>query len=69
MNARGVEEGFEQLGKPLPIEAKHLATALTALDIGLAVQRLVDPDEVPLELYPRLYDLLFGPLLTPEDPT
>ena len=43
--------------------AKHLATALTALDIGLAIQNLVDPEEVPLSLYPRLYDLLFGPLV------
>jgi AcrR family transcriptional regulator len=63
LNARGLEEGHAELGEPLPIEAKHLATAITALDIGLAVQHLVDPDEVPLELYPRLYALLFGPLL------
>jgi hypothetical protein len=36
---------------------------MTALDIGLAVQNLVDPDEVPLDLYPQLYALLFGPLI------
>jgi AcrR family transcriptional regulator len=47
---------------PLPMDAKHVATAMIALDIGLAVQHLVDPDEVPLDLYPRLYELLFGPL-------
>ena len=54
------------MGQRPPIESKHLATALTTLDIGLAIQNLVDPEEVPLDLYPKLYDLLFGPLL-PED--
>jgi AcrR family transcriptional regulator len=62
MNAHALGDAFERLGRDPPIEPKHLATALTALDIGLAVQRLVDPQEVPLELYPALYELLFGPL-------
>ena len=47
-------------GQELPISAEHLATAQIALDIGLAVQHLVDPEAVPLELYPQLYLLLFG---------
>jgi AcrR family transcriptional regulator len=42
--------------------AKAIATALIALDIGLAIQHFVDPDDVPLDLYPELYVLLFGPL-------
>lgn len=42
--------------------AKAIATALIALDIGLAIQHFVDPDEAPLDLYPELYVLLFGPL-------
>jgi hypothetical protein len=62
MNAAALDDASKDTGKPLPIEPKHLATAMTALDIGLAIQRLVDPDEVPLELYPRLYELLFAPL-------
>ena len=62
MNAAGFDETSKDTGRPLPIEPKHLATSMIALDIGLAVQRLVDPDEVPLELYPRLYELLFAPL-------
>ena len=41
--------------------AKAIATALIALDIGLAIQHFVDPDDVPLDLYPELYVLLFGP--------
>jgi AcrR family transcriptional regulator len=40
--------------------AKAISTALIALDIGLAIQHFVDPDDVPLDLYPELYVLLFG---------
>jgi AcrR family transcriptional regulator len=43
-------------------QAKAIASALIALDIGLAIQHFVDPDDVPLDLYPELYVLLFGPL-------
>ena len=42
--------------------AKAIATALIALDIGLAIQHFVDPEEVSLDLYPELYVLLFSPL-------
>jgi AcrR family transcriptional regulator len=42
--------------------AKSIATALIALDIGLSLQRLVDPDDVPSSEYPDLYELLFEPL-------
>jgi AcrR family transcriptional regulator len=42
--------------------AKALSTAMIALDIGLAIQHFVDPDDVPLDLYPELYELLFGHL-------
>jgi AcrR family transcriptional regulator len=58
-----IEHVYATAGQRPPIDPKHLATALTALDIGLAVQNLVDPDEVPLDLYPQLYGLLFGPLI------
>jgi AcrR family transcriptional regulator len=63
LTAQQIDATYGQVGEKPPIESKHLATALTALDIGLAVQNLVDPEEVPLDLYPKLYDLLFGPLL------
>jgi AcrR family transcriptional regulator len=63
LTAAIVDKTYEQVGERPPIASKHLATALTALDIGLAIQNLVDPDEVPLDLYPKLYDLLFGSLL------
>ena len=59
------EQTFKAQGRDLPVPARHIAVALTALDIGLAVQNLVDSEEVPLELYPELYELLFVPLLEP----
>jgi AcrR family transcriptional regulator len=58
-----IESIYAEAGERPPIAAKHLASALTALDIGLAIQNLVDPEEVPLDLYPQLYALLFGPLI------
>jgi len=42
--------------------AKAISTAMIALDIGLAIQHFVDPDDVPLDVYPDLYVLLFGHL-------
>jgi AcrR family transcriptional regulator len=63
------EEAYRAQGRELPIEARHIAIGLTALDIGLAVQNLVDPEEAPLDLYPELYELLFVPLLEPVEPT
>jgi AcrR family transcriptional regulator len=57
---------FKELGRKPPLPPEQIATAMIALDIGLAVQHLVDPDAVPLDLYVPLYDLLFGPLVEPE---
>ncbi|MCE3265635.1 MAG: TetR family transcriptional regulator [Solirubrobacterales bacterium] len=59
------EVQFEQLGRKPPLPHEQLATAMIALDIGLAVQHLVDPDAVPLDLYVSLYDGLFGPMVDP----
>jgi AcrR family transcriptional regulator len=42
--------------------AREISTAMIALDVGLAIQHFIDPDEVPLEVYPELYALLFGSL-------
>jgi hypothetical protein len=36
---------------------------MIALDVGLAVQHLVDPEAAPLDLYVPLFDLLFGQLI------
>lgn len=55
----------ERRGVAPPIEPRHLASAIIALDIGLFLQHLVDPEAVPLEIYPPLYDVVFGDLVEP----
>lgn len=55
----------ERRGLELPIDASHLASAVIALDIGLFLQHLVDPEAVPLDVYPPLYEIVFGDLVDP----
>ena len=57
---------YERRGVELPQDPGHLASAMIALDIGLSIQRLVDPEAVPLDVYPPLYEILFGGLVEPE---
>jgi AcrR family transcriptional regulator len=61
--AENVKATFKEIGRKPPLPAKQIATAMIALDVGLAVQHLVDPDEVPLDLYVPLFDLLIGRLV------
>ena len=48
--------------------AKAIATALIALDIGLAIQHFVDPEDALLDLDPELYVLLFSQLSQQPEP-
>jgi AcrR family transcriptional regulator len=61
--AEQTKDTFKELGRKPPLPPKQIATAMIALDVGLAVQHLVDPDEAPLDLYVPLFDLLFGSLV------
>jgi AcrR family transcriptional regulator len=63
-----IEKDYREHGAPAPAKPKDIATGLIALDIGLAIQHLVDDEEVPLETYEVLYELLFGQLV-PEPET
>lgn len=65
-NRAGVATLIERGTPEQARRAKAISTALIALDIGLAVQHFVDPDDVPLDLYPELFVLLFAPLMTSE---
>jgi AcrR family transcriptional regulator len=56
---------FKEAGRKTPLPPDQLATAMIALDVGLAVQHLVDPDAVSLDVYVPLFDLLFGQLVEP----
>jgi AcrR family transcriptional regulator len=60
--AEGIRGAYKEAGEKPPIKPDHAATAMIALDVGLALQHFVDPGAVPLRLYPELYELLFGPL-------
>ena len=51
--ARG--EGRDDRG----LSNEQMATALIAMDIGLAIQHYVDPDTVPLDVYPEIFGALF----------
>jgi AcrR family transcriptional regulator len=58
--AAAIETAYGEQGGEPPVSAERLASAMIALDIGLALQHFVDPDAAPLDLYPQLYELLFA---------
>ena len=60
--AKLVAKRFEQEGRTPPLEPLTSATALIAMDIGLAIQHYVDPDTVPLDVYPDVFGALFDPI-------
>ena len=62
MSAEGIRQAYEEEGTDPPAAPDRLATAMIALDIGLALQHFVDPEAVPLDAYTELYPLLFEPL-------
>jgi AcrR family transcriptional regulator len=59
--ASAIEITYREAGETPPIAPERLASAWIAIDIGLALQHFVDPDAVPLDIYPELCDLLFTP--------
>jgi AcrR family transcriptional regulator len=63
MLAEQIKETYREIGRKPPLSPKQIATAMIALDVGLAVQHLVDPDEAPLENYVPLFDLIFGQMV------
>jgi AcrR family transcriptional regulator len=60
--AEGIRDEYAAHGEQPPIAPEAIATASIALDLGLAIQHSVDPEQVPLEIYPEVYDLLFSPV-------
>ena len=62
IGADQVRSRYAADGREPPADPTEIASAFIALDIGLTLQRYVDPDAVPLDAYPRLFELLFGPL-------
>jgi AcrR family transcriptional regulator len=62
LTAQSIVAAAASAGETPAADPRTAATALIALDIGLALQHYVDPNAVPLSVYPELYELLFGPL-------
>jgi hypothetical protein len=60
MGTEQITRIFADAGREPPVAPRDIASAMIALDLGLALQRYVDPEQVPLEAYGDLYDLLFG---------
>jgi AcrR family transcriptional regulator len=61
LTAASIQDAYSADRRTPPVSPEHLASAMIALDIGLALQHFVDPDAVPLTTYADLYELLFGP--------
>ena len=57
-----VTAAFEAAGREPPAPVEHLVIAMNALETGLALQHYTDPDAVPADLIPEIFDLVFGPL-------
>jgi AcrR family transcriptional regulator len=55
-----IRRDYDARGTDPPVEPEKLATATIALDLGLALQHYVDPEGAPLDLYPDLFEALFG---------
>ena len=60
--AKLAERRFRDAGREPPLEPDVLATAMIAIDIGLAIQHYVDPDAVPLDVYPDVFGTLLDSL-------
>lgn len=56
---------FADAGREIPTDPRTLASAAIAMDIGLAIQHYVDPERVPLDVYPDAFGALFD---APSDP-
>jgi len=60
MGTEQIARAYAEAGREPPVAPREIASAMIALDVGLALQRYVDPEQVPLDAYGDLYDLLFG---------
>ena len=61
LTATAIASAYVEAGEEPPASPERIAAAMIALDVGLALQHFVDPDGVPLDVYPDLYELLFRP--------
>jgi len=60
-NTRLLADAYEAAGREPTTTPEHLVTAMMALETGLSLQHFADPEAVPLELIPELFEQLFEP--------
>jgi AcrR family transcriptional regulator len=65
LTARAIAATARARGAELEYPPDVLATAAVALDIGLAVQRFVDPDRVGLDAWPKAFAALYAGVAKP----
>jgi AcrR family transcriptional regulator len=53
---------YKEAGREPPLPPEELMTAMIALENGLSLQHYADPEAVPVDLFPKVFALLFGPL-------
>jgi AcrR family transcriptional regulator len=53
---------YEAAGRTPPAPPEHIVIAMQALETGLSLQHYADPEAVPVELIPELFELVFGSL-------
>ena len=57
-----IAKAYADAGETPPLPPDVIASAMIAMDIGLAVQHHVDAEAVPLDVYPGVFETVFGPL-------
>ena len=62
LTAATLEASYKAAGTEPPAPPEDLASAMIAMDIGLALQHFVDPEAVPLDVYPDVWEAVFGRL-------
>ena len=60
--ARIIEKRYKEEGREPPLKPLTFASALIAMDIGLAIQHYVDPEVVPLDVFPEVFGEVFDSL-------
>jgi AcrR family transcriptional regulator len=55
-----IERSADELGLGLPLPPGELAIVMNALGVGLSLEKLVDPDNVPDDLFGKAISLIYG---------
>jgi AcrR family transcriptional regulator len=60
-----IQQQADDQGVALPLPATDLATAIFALGSGITLERMVNPENVPVDLFGRMLAVIFGFLAQP----